>query len=115
MTPKILSIISAVLTAVLTVLIGIFLFVMTLAALNGFSDREGSAAVSIMLVCQGIGVILSAILAGWLTRRFIEKFNWNKVLAVILSIAAGTTLGTILAFAALALSIFTAGAMWQAR
>jgi hypothetical protein len=115
MPAKTLSIVSAVLTIILLILIGIFLFFMTLVALNGFGDREGTAAVTITLICQGIGVIISALLAGSLTRRLIEKFNWNKALAVILSIFAGTTLGTILAFGALALSIFAAGALWQMR
>lgn len=115
MPAKTLSIISAVLTVILNILIGIFLFVMTLVALNGFGDREGTAAVMITLICQGVGVILSAVLAARLTRRFVEKSNWNRTLSVILSIFAGTTLGTILAFASLALSIFAAGAMWQAR
>jgi hypothetical protein len=48
-------------------------------------------------------------------RLLIEKFSWNNIPAVILSVFAGTTLGTILAFAALALSVFTAGVLWRAR
>jgi membrane protease YdiL (CAAX protease family) len=114
MPAKTLSIISAVLTVIFVILLGMAFIFLTMVALNGYSGREGDAALIITLVCQGVGLILSGILAGWLTRLFIEKFNWNKILAVILSIFAGSTLGTVLVFAALVLSIFTAGAMWQA-
>jgi hypothetical protein len=115
MPAKTLSIISAIITAVLVILFSTFIFFITLVALNGFSDREGTAAVTINLICSGGGAILSAILAGWLTRLAIEKFNWNKVLAIIVSILAGTTLGTVAAFGSLILSVIVAEAMWQAR
>ncbi|MDP1624405.1 MAG: hypothetical protein Q8L64_01410 [bacterium] len=77
MPTKTLSIISVVLTVIFLILIGIFLFVMTLVALNGFGDSEGTAAVMITLVCQGIGLILSALLAGWLTRLFVFSTGQN--------------------------------------
>jgi membrane protease YdiL (CAAX protease family) len=115
MSTKTLSIISAVLTVIFLILLGLVAFFSTLLALNGYGDSEGTAAVVITLVCQGVGLILSAILAGWLTRLFVEKFNWNKILAVILSIFAGSTLGTVLVFAALMISVITAETMWQAR
>jgi membrane protease YdiL (CAAX protease family) len=115
MSTKTLSIISAVLTVIFLILLGLVAFFSTLLALNGYGDSEGTAAVVITLVCQGVGLILSAILAGWLTRLFVEKFNWNKILAVILSIFAGSTLGTVLVFAALVISVITAETMWQAR
>jgi hypothetical protein len=115
MTTKTLSTISAVLTAIFVILIGLFIFFMTLIALNGYGDREGTAAVTINLICSGGGAILSAILAGWLTRLTIDKFNWNKILAIIVSILAGTTLGTVAAIGALAISVIVAESMWQAR
>jgi membrane protease YdiL (CAAX protease family) len=115
MPTKTLSIISAVLTVVFLIVLGLVAFFSTLLALNGYGDSEGTAAVVITLVCQGVGLILAGVLAGWLTRLFIEKFNWNKILAVIVSVSAGSALGTILVFAALLLSIIAAEAMWQAR
>lgn len=115
MPTKTLSIISAVITAILVLLVGALIFFITLVALNGFGDREGTAAITLNLICSGGGVILSAILAGWLTRLVIEKFNWNRILATIVSILAGTTFGTVAAVGALILSVLAAEAMWQAR
>lgn len=115
MPTKTLSVISAILTAISVILIGLFIFFMTLVALNGYGDREGTAAVTINLICSGGGAILSAIFAGWLTRLTIDKFNWNKILAVVASIFAGTTLGTVFVFAALVLSIIAAEALWNSR
>jgi hypothetical protein len=113
MPTKTLSIISAVITAVLVILVGIFIFFITLVALNGYGDREGTAAVTINLICSGGGAILSAILAGWLTRLTIDKFNWNKILAIIVSMAAGTTLGSVAALGSLVLSIIAADMLWN--
>ncbi|MBL8102519.1 MAG: hypothetical protein JNM02_08330 [Anaerolineales bacterium] len=115
MTTKTLSIISVVLTVISLILLGIVAFLFTVLALNGYGEREGNAAIAISLICQGSGLILSAILASRLTRLFIEKFNWNKVLAVILSILAGTTLGVISAFGSFLLSIIAADTLWNSR
>ncbi|WKZ36819.1 MAG: hypothetical protein QY332_02605 [Anaerolineales bacterium] len=115
MSTKTLSIISAVLTVIFLIVLGLVAFFSTLLALNGYGDSEGTAAGIVTLVCQGVGLILSGILAGWLTRLFIEKFNWNRILAVILSVFAGSTLGTVLVFAALMGSVIAAEVMWQAR
>lgn len=115
MSTKALSIISAVLTVIFVILLGIAFIFVTMVALNGFGSREGDAALTITLVCQGVGLLLSAVLAGWLTRLVIQKFNWNKILAVILSIFAGTILGGGAAFVALVLSIIAASMLWQMR
>jgi hypothetical protein len=115
MATKTLSTISAVITAIFVILIGLFIFFMTLVALNGYGDREGTAAVTINLICSGGGAILSAILAGWLTRLTIDKFNWNKILAIIVSIFAGTTLGGLFTAAAFILSTIAAGILWSLR
>lgn len=115
MPTKTLSLISTVLTAILVFLIGLVMFFGTIVMLNGFSGREGTAAIMISLVCQGGGLILSAILAGRLTRLFIEKFNWNNILAVILSVAAGTLLGGVFAFGSLFISLIAAEISWNSR
>jgi hypothetical protein len=115
MPTKTLSVISAILTAISVILIGLFIFFMTLVALNGYGDREGTAAVTINLICSGSGAILSAILAGWLTRLTIDKFNWNKILAIIVSIFAGTTLGGLFTAASLVFSVIAAEILWNSR
>ena len=92
MPTKTLSIISSVLTVVFILLLGLFIMFMLLVALNGFSDREGGPALLTAVICQGVTLILAAILAWRLTRVFVDKYNWNKFLSVLLSIFAGTLL-----------------------
>jgi hypothetical protein len=60
---------------------------------NGVSESQGMTAMGISLVCQGIGVILVGLLAGWLTNLVISKFNWNRFLAVVVAVIVGTLLG----------------------
>jgi hypothetical protein len=115
MPSKIPSIVSSVLTVILLIVFGFLLTIGQVIALNGFSEREGNASFLTAFICQGVGIILCAILAWWLTKLFTQKFNWNKVLSVIISVVVTTVLGGGLAFASLIVSIGVAEAMWQAR
>jgi hypothetical protein len=109
------SVVSSVLTVIFLLLIGLVLTFGQVVMLNGFSEREGTASFITAFVCQGVGIILCAILAWWLTKLFIQKFNLNKVLSVIISVVVTTVLGSGLAFVSLLVSIGVAEAMWQAR
>ena len=82
---------------------------MQMIALNGVSESQGMTAMGISLVCQGIGVILVGILAGWLTNLAINKFNWNKVLAVIVPVIAGVLMGGAISVVSTIISIPMAG------
>ena len=103
------AIISAVLTVMLLVIFG-FLSVFTqMLVLNGVSESQGMTAMGISLVCQSVGVILAGIFAGWLARLVIMKFNWNKVLAVIVAVIAGVLLGGTISLLSTIISIPLAG------
>ena len=66
-------------------------------------------AMGVSLVCQGVGAILAALLAGWLTNLGITKFNWNNILAVVIAVIVGTLLGTVISFLSIIISIPLAG------
>ena len=78
-------------------------------ALNGVSESQGMTAMGISLVCQGVGVILVGVLAGWLTNLVITKFNWNKVMAIIVAVILGVVIGGTISFVATIISIPLAG------
>lgn len=105
MPTKTLSIISSVITVILLLIIGAVVFFIDLIALNGVSGREGGIALTALGVCESITVILCAILAGRLTTLFVTKYNWNNILAVIVSIVAVLILGVVLYVVALMLSV----------
>jgi hypothetical protein len=113
MPSKIPSIISSVLTVIFLILFGLVLTFGQVVMLNGFSEREGNASFLTAFICQGVGLILCATLAGWLTKLLVQKFNWNKVLSVIISVVVTTALGGGLAFVSLLVSLGVAEAMWQ--
>ena len=108
-------VVSSVLTVIFLILFGLVLTFGQLVMLNGFSEREGTASFITAFICQGVGIILCAILAWWLTKLLVQKFNWNKVMAVVSSVFVTTILGSGLAFVSLLISIGVAEAMWQAR
>ena len=87
------ALISSILTIVLLIIFAVLSVFTQMVALNGVSESQGMTAMGISLVCQGIGVILVGVLAGWLTNLAINKFNWNKVLAVIVAVIVGTLIG----------------------
>jgi membrane protease YdiL (CAAX protease family) len=105
---KTASIISAILTVILLIVTGLVILFAQLLALNGFSERVGTISLVTSLVCQGAAVILAALLAGRLTRWFIEKFNWNKTLAMIIAVIAASIPGALLMAFGLLISIFVA-------
>ena len=95
MSAKTLSLVASLLTVILLLVLGAVLTIVQLLALNGFSEREGGPALAVSLACQGGGLILSALLTGWLTRRLIDRFNWSKFLAAALAVLAGLLLGSV--------------------
>lgn len=108
---KSLSILSSVITAILLLLLGAVSFLIELVVLNGYNSETGELALVAFGACQGIALILCTILAGRLARVFVEKFNWNKVLAVFGSVFAGALLSVLLGFGSFILSVIVAEAM----
>ena len=106
------SIISVILSILVLIVIGLSVGFIALVALNGFSEREGGAALTVLGFCSSIGIILSAILAGRLTKLFITKYNWNTFLAVIVSVVASSIAGGILYGISFGLSLLIAQALF---
>ncbi len=111
MSTKTPSIISTVITVISLLIFGAAVMFFLLVALNGFSERAATPALIASLVCQGLGIVFAAVLTWRLPRIFMEKFNWNKVIAVVVSIPAGLTLGGLIGSAALFIGIVVAEAL----
>ncbi len=109
MSNKTPAIISAISTIVLIVLFAVLSVFTQMLALNGVSERQGMTAMGISLVCQGVGLILAGLFAGWITNLVIAKFNWNKILAVIVAVIAGVLIGGTISFVSTIISIPLAG------
>ncbi len=105
------AIIATTLTVLLLTLLAILFMLVQMLALNGFSERQGTTALGLSLVCQGMGILLSGGLAMMLTRLFVERFNWNKILAVVLAVVAGTLLGLGLSLVSLFVGMLAAGTL----
>ena len=103
------AVISVVLTIILLVVFAIVSALFEMLALNGASERQGMTAMGISLLCQGVGAVLLGIFAWWLTNLLISKFNWNKIIAVVVTVFLGTTIGTGISFLSLIISIPIAG------
>ena len=109
MTNKTPAIISSTLTIILLLIFVVLSVFTQMIALNGVSESQGMTAMGISLVCQGIGVILVGLLAGWLANLVINKFNWNKALAVIVAVIVGTLIGAGISVFSTIISIPLAG------
>lgn len=103
------AVISVILTILLLVVFAIVSVLFEMLALNGASERQGMTAMGILLLCQGVGAVLLGIFAWWLTNLLISKFNWNKIIAVVVTVFLGTTIGTGISFLSLIISIPIAG------
>jgi len=109
MSNRAVSIISALLTFFILIALAVASVFMQMLVLNGASESQGFNAMSVSLVCQSVGLLLAVIIARVLPNFLITKFNWNKILVVIITVIAATGLGGILALIAVIISIPIAG------
>lgn len=103
------ALISVILTMLLLILFGILSVLIEMLALNGVSESQGMTAMGISFICQGAGAILVGVFAWWLTNLLILKFNWNKIVAVIIAVFSGTLLGAGISFLSIITSTLLAG------
>ena len=103
------AVIAATLTVLLLTVLAILFMLVQMLALNGVSERQGTTALGLSLACQGVSILLSGGSAFGLSRLFVERFNWNKILAVALAIVAGTALGLGLSLVSIFAGMLAAG------
>ncbi|MDQ2692424.1 MAG: hypothetical protein M3Y68_10365 [Chloroflexota bacterium] len=101
--------VSAILTVLLLVFLAVVSLLLQMVALNGFSERQGVTAMGISLGCQGIVLLLLALLAARATRFLITKVNWNSMLAVATTVLVATVIGGTISFLSIIISIPIAG------
>jgi hypothetical protein len=77
--------------------------------LNGASESDAFNALVVSVICQSVVLLLAVILARWLANLLITKFQWNKALAVVTAVIAGTGLGALFSFLSIILSTLFAG------
>lgn len=106
------AIISIIVTVILLLLAGAFVFFIDLIALNGVSESDGGIALATLGICQSVVIILSAVLAGRFTTFLIAKRSWNNILAASVSVITLTLVGTMFYFAAILLSVGVAEALF---
>jgi len=103
------SILSAILTIVLLIVLAVLSIFTQMIALNSVSEKQGVTAMGISLVFQSVGAILAAVFAWRSTGFVIAKFKWNKILAVAVAVAGGTLLGGLISFISIMIAIPLAG------
>ena len=109
MSNKTASTIAGLCTFFILILVAVLSVFGQMLVLNGASEAQGFNAVSISLICQSVGLLLSVILARWLTNLLIAKFNWNNILAILVAVFAATALGGITSFLSIIIAIPAAG------
>ncbi len=109
MTSKTLSSISGLLTFFILIAIAVVSVFVQMMVLNGVSESQGFNAMSISLICQSVGLFPAIILARWLPNFLITKFNWNKILAVLIAVFAAVLLGGLTSFLSVIVSTLLEG------
>jgi hypothetical protein len=96
-------------TFFLLIAVAIILLFGELVALNGASESQGFNAMSITVICQSVSMFPAVILARWVTKFLITKYNWNAFLTIVIAVIAGTSVGSILSFISVIIAIPLAG------
>lgn len=103
------SLIAGLSTFLLTIVLAIVFFFGQIVLLNGASESDAFNALAVSVICQSVVLLLAVVLARWLTKLLISKFNWNKALAIVTAVIAGTGLGAFFSFISIILSMLLAG------
>ena len=103
------AILATVLTIIILIVIAALSVLTQMLVLNGASENQGMTAMGISLGCQGVGIILAGVLTWWLANSAVNKWNWNKVIAVLIAVIAGTTLGGVISAISIIAAIPLAG------
>jgi hypothetical protein len=101
--------ISAILTVLILIFLAIVFLLLQMVALNGVSERQGLTAMGVSLGCQSLVIILLATLAARATGFLVTKVAWNSLLAIGVPVFAASILGGVIAFLSSFISIAVAG------
>src|SRR5687768_13238878 len=101
--------ISAVLTVLILIFLAIVFLLLQMVALNGASERQGLTAIGLSLGCQSLVIILLATLAARATTFLITKVEWNSILAVAVTVLVAAMVGGVISFLASIIAIPVAG------
>ncbi len=101
--------ISAILTVLILVFLAVVLLLLQMIALNGVSERQGLTAMGISLACQSLVILLLGALAARSTRFLITKVSWNSILAVAIPVLVAAIIGGAISFLSMIISIPIAG------
>lgn len=94
MAPKLIA---AIVTGILNLAAGLFLFFFMLLALNGFSESDGSyGLVTYVVLAVGVTIMMSTLSA--LAVHFLMKRGWGAVGSAILGIVVFSGVGAGLKF-----------------
>ena len=103
------AILSGILTFFLLSIVVFFVTFAQVVILNGASEKQGSVAIGGLLLGGIITTLTMGSLAGFVTNHLITKRNWNKVVAVVIPVLIGTTLGLFLSLLLVFVTISVAG------
>lgn len=109
MPAKIPSMIAGLSTFFILILVAILFVFGQIVLLNGASESDAFNALTVSVICQSVALFPAIILARWLTKLLITRFDWKKFPAVVAAIIAGTGLGAVLSFLSIIVGTFTAG------
>jgi membrane protease YdiL (CAAX protease family) len=101
--------ISAILTVLILIFLAIVFLLLQMVALNGVSERQGLTAMGLSLGCQSLVIILLATLAARATTFLITKVEWNSILAVATTVLVAGTIGGVVSFLVSIVAIPVAG------
>ena len=99
------SIIAGLLTFFILVAFAILSVFGQMVVLNGASERQAFNAMGISVICQSVVLLLAVILARWLSNQLITKFNWNKVLAVVITVVVARGFGGLISLLSIIIAI----------
>ena len=96
-------------TFVLVILLSVLAGFMQMVTMNGATTGQGFNATAILAICQSLILLVCVVLARWLTKWLMTKFNWNGFLAILIAVFGAVVLGGGISLISIFVGILAAG------
>ncbi|MEK7724655.1 MAG: hypothetical protein AAB336_09930 [Acidobacteriota bacterium] len=105
------NVVSLILTLVINCIVGFALFFGMILGMNGYSGKDAEWGIIAFIIIAGISGILTAVLSFVICSFAQNKWQWNAILAALISIVGFSVVNGVVNFIAIIVAIGIAEAM----
>lgn len=109
------NVVSLILTLIINGIVSFALFFGLIIAMNGYNEKDGQWGLLAFIVIAGISLILTAILSFLTCKLGQNKWQWNAIVAALVSVIGFSVINGVVNFVGVLIAIAIAEANRKGR